>query len=331
MPFLYGPALADTVNFTIDAGAPVSAIQPYAYGSNFTLSGVNNPLYRQGGNRLTAYDWINNYSNAGSDYYYQNDTYLGSPSMGPAGTVTTFVGQNKAVTADSLVTLQLAGYVAADASGPVSSSQYAPSSRFFPVQFVKGAPFVLSPNVPPDGTVYLDEFVNYLISEVGNSYSGGVKFYDLDNQPALWSSTHPEVHSAQATYAEVAGKGVSVATMVTAMDPGAQILGPVAYGWSEYVNNQSAPDAGTYTSYNTSDGIGYLNYYLAQMQQASNAAGRRLLHYLDVHWYPEAQGSNGTSMVRIAGSSDSSVGVAMPYAGSSQPLGLNLFRKQLDR
>ncbi|HET9868875.1 MAG TPA: glycoside hydrolase family 44 protein, partial [bacterium] len=128
----------------------------------------------------------------------------------------------------------------------------------------------------------------------------------LDNEPALWSSTHPMIHPSQPTCAEVLDKGVSLAAVITSMDPNAQVLGPVCYGWAEYVNNQSAPDGSLLTPYNNGNGIQYLNYYLAGMKTASTSAGRRLLDFLDLHWYPEATGGG----VRIT-NDDTSQAVAV--------------------
>ena len=228
---------------------------------------------------------------------------MGDTNIGPAGAVTTFVDQNKAVGADSLVTIPMAGYVSADKSGPVPVSQYAPSSRFFPIQFVKGAPFVTPPNTT-DGIVYIDEFVNYLVNTLGTSAAGGIKFYDLDNEPGAWSTVHAEVHSTKATYAEVFSKGATVAALVTALDPGAQIFGPVGYGWGDFINLSSAPDAGTYASYDNGNWVPFLNYYLDQMRQASNANGRRLLHYLDSHVYSEGTDAAGNRVNAGAGVTD---------------------------
>jgi hypothetical protein len=47
------------------------------------------------------------------------------------------------------------------------------------------------------------------------------------------------------------------------------------------VNLQNAPDA------NNRD---FLDFYLDQMKAAEQAAGKRLLDVLDIHWYPEATG-----------------------------------------
>ena len=141
--------------------------------------------------------------------------------------------------AQSIVTLQLAGFVAADKAGPVATTPIRTpplSSRFLPIQFVKGAPYSDPPNTS-DGVVYIDECVNYLVNHLGNVASGGIEFYDLDNEPGAWSSVHQEIRNGDpATYAEVANKGITVALQTTAIDPGAQVMGPVGYGWGDFIN-----------------------------------------------------------------------------------------------
>ncbi len=314
----------------MDAGASVSVIPPYCYGSNdvitnnpatqttptFTL--VNNiPLYRQGGNRLTAYNWENNASNAGMDWgpnhedWYMVPGNVTPPGL-PATTLTNFILNNNAVTAASLVTLQMAGYVSADGNcncDVTITGAADTSGTYWKAVSFSGGPSSGAP-VTTDNVVYMDEEMYYLLATVGSASSGGALFYDLDNEPGIWSGTHPLVHPAQAACSEVAGKGVSLATVITSIDPVAQVLGPVAYGWGEYTNNQGAPDAGNLSSYDNGNYVPYLNYYLATMSSASNSAGRRLLHYLDLHWYPEATGSNGASQVRIT-NDDTSQGVAV--------------------
>ncbi len=321
---------AASIFFTVDPSQNNSHISPYSYGSNDRITNnpttvttptvllVNSiPLYRLGGNRLTAYNWENNASNAGNDYgpnhedWYMVPGGVTPPGM-PATTLTTFIQANNAVTASSLVTLQMAGYVSADGNCNCDVTVTGPndtSGTYWKAVSFSGGPISGNP-VTTDNVVYMDEEVNYLLSAVGDSTSGGAKFYDLDNEPALWNSTHPMVHPSQPTCAEVSSKGISLSTVITRIDPNAQILGPVAYGWSEYVNNQGAPDVNVLTPYTNGNDIAYINYYLAQMQTASASQGRRLLHYLDLHWYPEATGSHGTTAVRIT-NNDTSQGVAI--------------------
>ncbi len=59
------------------------------------------------------------------------------------------------------------------------------------------------------------------------------------------------------------------------------------FGWSEYMSLSDAPDAAEQNAkYGT-----YLDYFLAQMKALEKKHHRRLVHVLDVHWYPEARGT----------------------------------------
>ena len=230
---------------------------------------------------------------------------MGTEADGPGWAYTSFHTQNKAKGADSLVTIPMAGYVSANGEPAVqvpnadfmkAPGLIDPNGNFYPISFVKPG-FPASYTDPPnltDGQVYDDEMVNLLVKHLGASTSGGIKFYDLDNEPGAWSSTHAEVHSYPVSYIEVASKSITVATQTTAIDPGAQLLGPVGYGWGDFINLSNAPDAGNYSSYNNGNWITFLNYYLGTMKAASNAAGRRLLHYLDSHVYSEGTDAAGS-------------------------------------
>ncbi len=136
----------------------------------------------------------------------------------------------------------------------------------------------------------MDEFVNFLVYTYGPAGSAnGVKFYDLDNEPDIWSdgnkgATHPEVHPAKPTCVELKDRSIALATAVKNVDPNAQILGFVSYGFNGYHTFQDATDW-------PSVGGGYnwfIDYFLDKMEAGSVAAGKRLIDVLDLHWYPEA-------------------------------------------
>ena len=68
---------AQQINFTVSLTDTLQPISPYIYGTNQLLTGGEGwTALRQGGNRLTGYNWENNASNAGSDYYQESDNYL---------------------------------------------------------------------------------------------------------------------------------------------------------------------------------------------------------------------------------------------------------------
>jgi mannan endo-1,4-beta-mannosidase len=262
------------------------------------LNGSENwTALRLGGNRLTGYNWENNASNAGTDYLNESDDYLtsifGIPSNkenDPAIVMDTVHNQALQLGAYTLTTLQMAGFVAKDKGGQVALSETAPSPRWAYVKFVKGRSLSLQPDTSDD-TVFMDECVNFLVNKYGTANSAtGIQGYDLDNEPALWPSTHPRIHPLKPTCQELIQKSVALARSVKNVDPSAEIFGPVEYGFSGYYNFQGAPDWGT-----VSAGKGYswfLDYYLDQMRMASDSAGKRLLDVLDLHWYPEAEGSD---------------------------------------
>ena len=122
----------------------------------------------------------------------------------------------------------------------------------------------------------------------------------LDNEPDLWSSTHPEVHPTAVTYAELAQRDAAYAKAIKAVWPSVKVVGPVNYGWEGFTNLQNASDA-------AADG-NFVDWYLGQMKADSTAAGERLVDDLDVHWYPEATG--GGNRITNDASGDSAAEVA---------------------
>ncbi len=294
-------AFSQTADFTVTVQDSLKPISPYIYGTNSILTGEENwSAIRQGGNRLTGYNWENNASSAGEDWYNFNDSYLtdqigiyNKDSANVPGIVTAaFQDQAVRMGAFSLVTLQMAGYVAKDKSADsVTLAQTAPSPRWVAVRDVKGSAFSYPPDTS-DSYVYMDEYVNFLVGKYGAADSPhGVKAYSLDNEPSLWSSTHPRIHPAQTTCKEIIRKSVALAKAVKSIDPSAEIFGPALYGFNAYNSFQNSPDWNSVSS-----GKGYswfIDYYLDQMKKASDTAGTRLLDVLDLHWYSEAMGSDG--------------------------------------
>lgn len=274
------PGTAD-VTFDIRSDQDVHPISPLVYGMNGCdgIATDRQTLCRSGGNRLTAYNWENNASNAGSDYYYENDGFLSSSDV-PGEAIRPMVQTAKDNGAAALVTVPIVDYVAADknggdAGGDVRNSgpDYL-STRFKQNLPMKGAPLSATPDTTDD-YVYQDEFVYWMKQAV----PGARVLFSLDNEPDLWSSTHPEVHPNPVTYAELVTRDTEYAQAVKSVWPQAEVTGFVSYGWNGYTTLQNAPDAA---------GRDFIDFYLDQMKQ--NAGGQRLIDYLDLHWYSEAQG-----------------------------------------
>lgn len=282
----------------IDWDAPRVPISPMIYGSNHDVEGHRVQAARRlGGNRLTTYNWEADASNAGKDFRHQNDRWLTEnrwwrgdqavPAVEP-GTPAAAIHRFHEVSlqrgAWSLVTVPLAGFVAADAEGPVSKSQTAPSARWVATAADSGRPS--SPD-GEDGFVYADQLVHHLVKRYGPATGDrGVDAYSLDNEPALWHKTHPRLHPEQVSVAELLKTSAATAAAIKRVDPEAEVFGPALWGITAYGSLSKAPDwpavkrAGKHAW--------FIDAYLASMRQASEAAGVRLLDVLDVHWYTEA-------------------------------------------
>ncbi len=68
------------IQFSLNSGQNVKSISPWIYGSN-SSSIVNRTMDRSGGNRMTGYNWENNASNAGSDWYHHSDYWSKQQSL----------------------------------------------------------------------------------------------------------------------------------------------------------------------------------------------------------------------------------------------------------
>ena len=282
------------MNVTVDLSGSGKKISPYIYGINEyghqdDLRKVSVNAVRQGGNRMTAYNWETNASNAGSDWKHSSDNNL-STSDAPADCVQKLSAEGTKYGIDyKLTTLQLAGYVAADKNGTVSEAEAAPSARWNEVKLTKGSAFSDEPDLT-DGVVYMDEYVDYIIRKLGDSQSEtGIQGYSLDNEPALWSGTHSRIHPQKVGVAELRDKSVEIAAAVKKLDPKAEIFGPALYGYTAYDHLADDDSSSEWETVKSQGGYHwYLDCYLDEMKKASEKAGVRLLDVLDIHYYSES-------------------------------------------
>lgn len=266
----------------------LTPISPYIYGANFPFNSKEPQwvqfakgftVSRMGGNRTTAYNWETNASNAGNDYRYQNDGYMGETDE-PAKAVSDFYRPAAANGSVSILTVPCAGYVAAD-KGPDGDVNKTPN--YLETRFHKSYPskpggtYSLFPDTT-DRAVYQDEFVNFVEK---SKPTGAKTWYSLDNEPDIWQSTHIRIVPKNVGYAGILERGVAYGSAIKKVAPNSLVFGPASYGWNGFRTFQDATDR---------DGRDFLDFYLSSMKQAEAKAGKRILDVLDLHWYPEAQG-----------------------------------------
>ena len=305
------PPPAADVTITIDP-TKTKRISPYIYGTNFysgnTAPQPNFTFDRAGGNRWTAYNWENNYSNAGSDYIYNNDLYLcnaGCNAAIPAEAVRTFIAADQSAGLASLVTFQLQGLVSADGNGPVSTANPPDMTRFKTIvdkkSTVSSVPFTTTPPTT-DANVFMDEFAWALDQKLPGIFGANPThptFLSLDNEPDLWNATHLEVQgSTNISSINFITKSVTLSEAVKDQFPNLVIFGPVNYGfngiysWQGDLSLSPTPNGGNW----------FADKYLAGIKTASAAYGKPVVDVYDFHWYSEA--TDGTTRVtNMTGSS----------------------------
>ncbi|MCR5600833.1 MAG: glycoside hydrolase [Ruminococcus sp.] len=280
------------MKITVDLKGERKEISPLIYGVNqytTSLKDVKTNSVRQGGNRMTAYNWETNASNAGSDWKHSSDTNL-SESDDPADCVQVLSKDAaKYNVGYKLTTLQLAGYVSADKNGPVSEEEKAPSDRWNKIVLTKGSDFADTPDLT-DGVVYMDEYVNYIIKKLGDSKSAtGIQGYSLDNEPVLWNDTHSRMHPEPVTIEELRTKSIEMAKNVKKLDPNAEVFGPALYGYTAFDHLDDDDQHDEWEKVKAENNYHwYLDSYLDDMHKASEEAGTRLLDVLDIHYYSES-------------------------------------------
>ncbi len=275
------PKVAPPQVVSIDA-AQFQMISPYIYGCNspdWKTMDIGFTAARQGGNRMTAYNWETNASNAGNDWYNHNDGFMGQTDE-PGWTVRTFLEPTQAHNALAIITVPILGYVSADKDGTadVNATPDYLNKRFYKSYANKPGGQYQYPPDTTDKAVYQDEFVHWLLSIAKPTPP---IWFDLDNEPDIWHGTHSRICLQPETYAGIISKDIDYAAMIKKLDPSALVLGPVNYGWQGFMSFQNAPDA---------NGRNFVDVYLDAMKAAAEKYGKRLIDAYDFHWYPEAKG-----------------------------------------
>ena len=291
-----GPAL------NVDAAVNRHAINPNIYGMNYPGEAIATelklPVSRWGGNSTSRYNWQNDTTNTGSDWYFEN-----IPEA--SGASDSFVDQNLRTGTQTLMTVPLIGWVAKSRPGghpydcgfkiskygtQQSTDQWDPDcgNGLLPngTKVIGNDPLDTSIAITP---AFVTGWINHLTGKYGRAASVGVRFYDLDNEPMLWNSTHRDVHPNPTTYNELRDKTWAFAAAIKAADPSAQTLGPVLWGWCAYFFS-ALDGCAPGTDYSSHGNLNFIPWYLQQMRAYDQAHGVRILDYLDLHYYPQAAG-----------------------------------------
>lgn len=304
---------------TIDVTADVHPISPLIYGQNFPsasqLDDGKLTAMRWGGNSTSRYNYEIDTTNTGFDYYFENipgcwgneGSWCSSPPADPkeSSGANAFLANAKARNVVALFTIPTIGWVAKpppkyghpfDCGCPRTANGSQDSYDPYDTNCGNGqsggqwisCPAPTTTSVAVDAT-WAGEWAAYLVSKFGPS--NGTRVYALDNEPNLWSSTHHDVHPSALTYDELWQKMRDTAVAILDADPTAEIAGPAEWGWPNYFCSDAdhvsqgcfptSPDRAAH------GGVDLTSWLLQQAQSYEQQHGRRILHYLDLHYYPQ--------------------------------------------
>lgn len=302
-----GPALS------VDAAASRHPISRYIYGMNFAnenlAAELQLPVRRWGGNATTRYNWQVDANNHASDWFFENlPNDNPNPAALPDGSASDqFIEQDQRTGSATLLTVPLIGWTPKDRTRACgfSVSKYGAQQSTDPWMpdcgnGVRTNGTEITGNDPHDTSLaitptFVQAWMAHLIGKYGSASGGGVRFYDLDNEPELWNDTHRDVHPAPTSYDEMRDRTYAYAAAIKATDVTAQTFGPISWGWTAYF--WSALDwapGGTWWN-NPQDrlahgNVPFVEWYLQQMRAYEHQHGMRILDYLDLHYYPQASG-----------------------------------------
>jgi len=143
---------------------------------------------------------------------------------------------------------------------------------------VNGKPALYTMEWPADSTV---EVLNHWFGTGGIGLnSNNFQYWNMDNEPEIWSGTHDDVMTSQLAATAFMDKYFTVAKKARALFPGIKLCGPVTanewqwYKWGAETLNIN----GKYYS--------WLEYFLKRVADEQKATGIKLLDVVDLHWYP---------------------------------------------
>jgi hypothetical protein len=257
------------------------------------------PARRWGGNQTSRYNWeLGNAFNPGKDWYFENVDFVGIPGWSWAD----FLGDQRKHAMKTALTIPMMGWVAKDTTSygfPVA--QFGPQQSVDPYRndpgnglkpdgskIAPGPPMQTSVATSPESARKWIEAIRALDAKNGGR---SVDMYILDNEPALWDSTHRDVHPLPLTYDELLEKTIAFGSVVRAADPDALIAGPAEWGWPAFFYSaKDSADGLDFKPDRTAHGdVPILPWYLKKLAEHEAKTGTRILDVVDVHFYPSPQ------------------------------------------
>jgi Glycoside hydrolase family 44 len=305
------------VNVTVNTLANRHTISPYIYGASFppseayiTNAGVT--LSRWGGNNSSRYNWKLNVTNLDFDWYFENYTWNGNGIAAPGSG--SFISSSVAAGGSPVMTIPMLQWVAKDSTSDsfsvakygaqCSTDSYRPDAGN---GVESNCSTSITGNNPTDADVSLLDspgsndpagsvYRNQWIASIAPNFGKQPHFYQLDNEPEIWSSTHRDVHPTAAGYDELAADIVKEGHALKSFDSAAVRFAPVFDSWWFYWNGANNNDKAAH------GGQDFLPWLVNEILFNDVVQGTRSFDVFDVHAYFNGPSTGGmtTAQVRAA-------------------------------
>ncbi|KAL9658724.1 hypothetical protein ABK040_005879 [Willaertia magna] len=309
--FLSTSSNGQTVQITVGIKENRKTVDRDIFGVNYAdsshLASVPYTVNRKGGNADTRYNWEKGVSNKANDWFFFNiaDDVTNTAAL-PEGTAATkFVDTSLSTKSKPMLVASMIGFTPLDDRSKkwgFSKAKYGVQQKTECTEtgYASWCTDDAGNGKRQDGTKVTGNDYKDTSKVIDHTYATRwiqflqqrgtpVEYWELDNEPDLWSSTHFDVHPAPLTYDELWTKTVQYAGAIKATNSSIKIFGPSSWGWCGYFYSpkddcKSGPDRQAHND------LPLIAYYLKQLCDYEKTNKKRLVDYLDIHYYPQADG-----------------------------------------
>ena len=272
-----------------------SEIYGFAAATEPVLSELQVPLNRWGGNTASRYNWkLGNAWNTGRDWFFENVAVENRAWE-------QFMDRSYRSNSRVIISLPLVGYVAKDTTSvSFSIEKYGPQQKFDSYRpdagnGVRPDGSLITGNDPLDaciafGSSFLKEWIISMVDKYPDMFKENRVIFALGNEPMLWNIVHRDVHPQPTSYDDFFTKFKQTASVIKEIVPNAPVAGPELWGWPAYFQSAFDRENRGKKDRKSHGQMDFLPWFLKQLRTYEDQTGQRLLDYLTIHFYPQAQG-----------------------------------------
>lgn len=304
--FIVHPTAFAQINIKIDAEAEQKPISSFLYGRNNSFSSTNPnwtlpaedlirlqdagiTFFREsGGNNSSKYNWRRKLSSH-PDWYnnlYTNDWDQSAQTL-----------QKNFPNAQGMWAFPLLGYAAKTSLSNFNDWGYNQSKWWEGVNqnlAGNGVPNATGTKAKTEGNfnLYLEKWdadsstgiLDHWFGSGGLGFNKSkIRYWNMDNEPEIWSGTHDDVMPVQISAQEFMQRYIDLAKKARQKYPDIKLVGPVTANEWQWYNWDGK------TIVSNGKNYPWLEFFIKTIAEEQKKSGVRLLDVLDIHFYPSSK------------------------------------------